>query len=152
MNKHKLFIDYFNRNFLCDNNPRMTDCHVFMISVCVDILLNSRAFKNHVQDIDKSISVVAVPNLKIDNTLPDIYTPFFDVECETGFKHDLKTLKKRILKSSKTVIVVLPNVEVENRYLRELIDLKKQKLKICSMAEFSNTVYDVLRSIDRKKE
>ena len=147
MTKHTVFIDYFNRNFLCDTNPRMTECHIFMISTCCDILLNSRAFKNH----NGKFSIVAVPDLKIDNALPDIYTPFFDVECETGFKHDLTTLKSRINHSSKTIIVVLPNLQVKDRYLNELSDLRKQKLKICSMVEFPNIVYNVLRSIDRKK-
>ena len=126
----------------------MTDCHRFMVSVVSNLLMESRAFKNH----KGSFSVYSVEDLNIDNTLPDVFTPFFDVECETGFKHDLTSLKNRIKKSSKTVIVVLPNQEVKSRYLKELSDLKKRKLRIVSMREFPNCVYDVLRSVDRKKD
>lgn len=119
-----------------------------MVSVVSNLLMESRAFKNH----KGSFSVYSVEDLNIDNTLPDVFTPFFDVECETGFKHDLTSLKNRIKKSSKTVIVVLPNQEVKSRYLKELSDLKKRKLRIVSMREFPNCVYDVLRSVDRKKD
>ena len=143
---NNFYIDYFEKNFRCDDDKRMTDCHKFMMSVVADILMHSRVFQNH----KGTFSVYAVSDLQIDNTLPDVYTPFFDVECETGFKHDLKSLKSRILKSSKTVIVVLPNQEIKDRYVGLLSGLKKRKLRIISMVEFPKTVYDVLRSIDRK--
>jgi len=145
MRDHKVFVDLYNRYFLCDSNPRMTDLHIFMMSSCVKLLENSRSFRNH----GGYVSVVAVADLKIDKTLPDIYTPLFNVECETGFKHDIKDLKGRLLLSDKAVIVVFPNDEVKKRYLRLLSDLKIRRVRFCTLLDFSSTVYNLLRSIDR---
>lgn len=145
MREHKVFVDLYNRYFFCDSNSRMTDLHVFMMSSCVDLLRKSRTFRNH----GGSVSVVAVPDLRIDKTLPDIYTPFFNIECETGFKHDISDLKARLLLSDKPVIVVFPNDKVKERYLRLLSDVKKRRMRFCTFLDFSKTVYDLLRSIDR---
>ena len=145
MREHKVFVDLYNRYFFCDSNSRMTDLHVFMVSSCVDLLRKSRTFRNH----GGSVSVVAVPDLRIDKTLPDIYTPFFNIECETGFKHDISDLKARLLLSDKPVIVVFPNDKVKERYLRLLSDVKKRRIRFCTFLNFSKTVYDLLRSIDR---
>ena len=145
MREHKVFVDLYNRYFFCDSNSRMTDLHVFMVSSCVDLLRKSRTFRNH----GGSVSVVAVPDLRIDKTLPDIYTPFFNIECETGFKHDISDLKARLLLSDKPVIVVFPNDKVKERYLRLLSDVKKRRMRFCTFLDFSKTVYDLLRSIDR---
>lgn len=140
-----MFVDLFNRYFVCDSDPRMTDFHIFMISSCVNLLKKSRSFRNH----KGSVSVVAVKDLKIDKTLPDIYTPAFNIECETGFKHSIDDLKGRLLLSDKPVIVVFPNDEVKERYLRLLSDVKKRRIRYCTFLDFSKTVYDLLRSVDR---
>lgn len=145
MREHKVFVDLFNRFFYCDTNKRMTDLHVFMVYSCIDLLGKSRAFKNHNGDF----SVTAVSDLKIDKTLPDIYTNLFNIECETGFKHDISDLKARLLLSDKAVIVVFPNDKVRDRYLRLLADVHKRKIRYCTFLNFTQTVYDLLRSIDR---
>jgi len=143
--EHKVYVDLYNRYFFCDSNSRMTDLHIFMMSSCIDLLKKSRSFRNH----KGSVSVVAVPDLRIDKTLPDIYTPFFNIECETGFKHDISDLKARLLLSDKPVIVVFPNEKVRERYVRLLSDVKKRRMRFCTFLDFSKTVYDLLRSIDR---
>lgn len=139
-------MDLYNKWFYCDANKRMTDLHIFMMSSCVSLLKESRAFHNH----GGSVSVVAVRDLRIDKTLPDIYTPLFNVECETGFKHDLDDIKGRLLLSNKAVIVVFPNDQVKAKYVKALADVKKRKIRYCTLGEFSHTVYDLLRSIDQR--
>jgi hypothetical protein len=127
----------------------MTELHKFLMYSCVELLKKSRAFINRFPDVEKSVSIVAVSDLKIDNTLPDVYTPLFNIECETGFKHKYDDLKGRLLLSDKAVIVVFPNDEVKVRYVRGLADIHKRKIRYCTLADFSHTVYDLLRSIDR---
>ena len=145
MREHKVFVDLYNRYFYCDSDKRMTDLHVFMMASCLDLLSKSRAFRNH----NGVFSVYAVSDLKIDKTLPDIYTNLFNIECETGFKHDISDLKARLLLSDKAVIVVFPNDRVKDRYLRLLADVNKRKIRYCTFLSFSETVYHLLRSIDR---
>ena len=145
MREHKVFVDLYNRYFYCDSDKRMTDLHVFMMASCLDLLSKSRAFRNH----NGVFSVYAVSDLKIDKTLPDIYTNLFNIECETGFKHDISDLKARLLLSDKAVIVVFPNDKVRDRYLRLLADVHKRKIRYCTFLNFSETVYHLLRSIDR---
>ena len=145
MREHRVFVDLYNRYFICDSNPRMTDLHIFMVSSCIDLLKKSRTFRNH----KGSVSVVAVSDLKIDKTLPDIYTPLFNIECETGFKHDINDLKGRLLLSEKAIIVVFPNDKIKDRYQRSLTDISMRRIRLCTFLDFSKTVYDLLRSIDR---
>ena len=80
MREHKVFVDLYNRYFYCDSDKRMTDLHVFMMASCLDLLSKSRAFRNH----NGVFSVYAVADLKIDKTLPDIYTNLFNVRLNNN--------------------------------------------------------------------
>ena len=48
--------------------------------------------------------------------LPDIATPQFNIEIETGLKHDLTDLKKRLSQGDKHNIIVVPDSTVLNKY------------------------------------
>lgn len=150
MREHMVYVDFYDKYFACDTDKRMTDLHVFLIASCVAILRASTSFKNHVKDVDSSISMVAVPDLTIDNTLPDIYTPFFNIECETGFKHHYDDLIARIKLSKKTVIVVLPNEQIKKRYVKHC-SVRVRRLRFCTVGELHDTVYQVFRSLGNKK-
>jgi hypothetical protein len=47
---------------------------------------------------------------------PDIITKNFDIEIETGLKHDLKELEKKLDNSPKKTYVVVPNEVEKERY------------------------------------
>ena len=47
---------------------------------------------------------------------PDIVTKDFDIEIETGLKHDLKELEKKLANSTKKTYVVVPNETEKGRY------------------------------------
>lgn len=47
---------------------------------------------------------------------PDIITKDFDIEIETGLKHDLRELEKKITNAKKKTFVVLPNEVEIDRY------------------------------------
>jgi hypothetical protein len=72
--------------------------------------------------------------------------PIFDVEVETGLKYGYNDLIGRILSTKKMVIVVLPNDKVKQRYL-EHIQVRKWHLKIVTLAEFQNAVYQTLKNL-----
>lgn len=140
MKEHKVYVDLYHRYFVFDKKYRMTDFHIFMISVCMDIINKSSTFHR----MGGRIELVVIKDYNIDNRLPDLYTPFFDVECETGLKSSYKDLIGRILSTRKTVIVVLPNDNIKARYIKH-ISVRKWHLKIVTMAEFQKAVYDTLR-------
>jgi len=64
--------------------------------------------------------------------LPDIVTDNFNIEVETGLKHDITDLKNRIKKGNKKNIIVIPNKNLYKKYnsiknteIVEIKDLKK---------------------------
>ena len=120
----------------------MSDFHLFLTSVCVDIIQKSKIF----QRLGGTVSITQIKDLNLDNRLPDIYTPYFDVEVETGLKYGYNDLIGRILSTKKMVIVVLPNDKVKQRYL-EHIQVRKWHLKIVTLAEFQNAVYQTLKNL-----
>lgn len=145
-----VYVDFYNKYFVCDSDPRMSDFHIFLIASVVAICKSSKSFQNHTKNLKTPVSVVAVPDLKIDSTMPDLYTPFFNIEVETGFKHSYSDLKARIQLSKKTVIVVLPNEDVKARYVKNC-SIRKRRLRFCTLGELSNTLYEVFRSLGNKK-
>jgi len=47
---------------------------------------------------------------------PDIMTKDFDIEIETGLKHDLKELEEKLVKTTKKTYVVVPNEAEKDKY------------------------------------
>lgn len=144
MREHRVYIDFYNKYFTCDTNKRMTDLHVFMVFSVMQILQKSKTFQNH----NGTVEITAISDLEIDRIMADLYTPWFDVECETGLKHHYDDLNSRIQLSKKIVVVILPNEDVKQRYIKHLTPRKK--LKVCTLGEFPKMVYNIIRSVDRK--
>ncbi len=142
MKSHRVYVDLLNRYVSFEGDYRMTTFHVFMMWTCSKILEQSKPFRR----LGGKVELVAIKDFTQDNRLPDIYTPFFDVECETGLKYHYDDLIRRILGTQKTVIVVLPNPRVKERYLAN-ISVRKTHLKICTLGEFSNVVLSILKNI-----
>ena len=71
---------------------------------------------------DKIIDILNDLNIKVNNIankgqeLPDIITEKFNIEIETGLKHDLTDLKKRTSLGNKPNIIVIPNKLLFQRY------------------------------------
>ena len=61
---------------------------------------------------EKGISCELV---KLGEDKPDIMTKDFDIEIETGLKHDLKRLEEK-LRYTKKIYVVVPNKIEKERY------------------------------------
>ena len=53
---------------------------------------------------------------KKGQNLPDISTEKFNIEIETGLKHDITDLKRRVSSSNKSNIIVVPNKNLIKRY------------------------------------
>lgn len=51
---------------------------------------------------------------------PDIMTKDFDVEIETGLKHDLDLLAQRLTESKKRTYVIVPNEAEQERYKKAI--------------------------------
>ena len=143
--QHRVYVDLFNQFFTFDSKYRMSDFHLFMTSVCVDIIQKSKIF----QRLGGTVSITQIRDLNLDNRLPDIYTPYFDVEVETGLKYGYNDLIGRILSTKKMVIVVLPNDKVKQRYLNH-VKVRQRHLKIVTLAEFQNAVYQTLKNVNRR--
>ncbi len=141
--KKRIYFDHIDRcvSFIPEN--RMSRAHIFMISECLKWIQNS---KEYVRKGGNKPSVYVIPEIRIDKIYPDITTNLFDIECETGLKHSYEDLKERILKNPKMVIVVTPNQEIKDRYLKNCM-VRKTKLKICSMKELPNRIHNVLKNI-----
>ena len=69
-----------------------------------------------VVDILNELGIQIVDLADKGQKLPDIITDKFNIEVETGLKHDIKDLKKRAYISSKPTIIVIPNNMLYNKY------------------------------------
>ena len=47
---------------------------------------------------------------------PDIMTKDFDIEIETGLKHDLTEFQQKLAKATKKIYVIVPNETEKERY------------------------------------
>ena len=77
--------------------------HKFMENKVLEIL-SERSIKGNV--------IIA----KKGQNLPDISTEKFNIEIETGLKHDITDLKKRISSGDKSNIIVIPNKNLIKKY------------------------------------
>lgn len=136
-----IYFDDLEKYLKFRRDKRMSQAHVYMMWRCVDWLKKSRGFKNCG---GKTASVYAIKDLSIDRVYPDIYTDLFDIECETGLKHHYDDLKKRILNNPKTVIVVLPNKAVLERYKKKC-SVRNTHLFFCTLETFPNAVARAIR-------
>ncbi len=70
---------------------------------------------------NKIIDVLSQFNIKMHTAkkgqnLPDIITDKYNIEIESGLKHDLFDLKERIKKSNKENIIIIPNKILSKKY------------------------------------
>ena len=65
---------------------------------------------------------------------PDIETPDFDIELETGKKHSIKDLLARLNTATKPIVIVLPNDSVLLRYSK----LKSKNVHVVSLENFED--------------
>jgi hypothetical protein len=144
--KHKVYVDLIGGYVTFDSDPRMSEFHKWMIFTCYKILEKSKTFRR----LNGHVEIVAVKDFNYDNRLPDVYTPFFDIECETGLKYHYDDLKARILSTHKTVVVVVPNERVKVRYVRN-VSVRKEHLKICTLGEFQRVVSIILQNVKGPK-
>jgi hypothetical protein len=140
--RHKIYNDLTGGFVYFDSDPRMTEFHKWMMFTCSKILYKSKTFRR----LNGFVEIVAVKNFNFDNRLPDIYTPFFDIECETGLKYHYDDLKARILSTQKTVVVVVPNENIKVRYVRNCM-VRKEHLRICTIGEFQRVASLILQNI-----
>ncbi len=71
-----------------------------------------------------------------DGSVPDIETPEFDIEIETGLKHSGADLQERLSKSTKRVIILAPNYEEAGRYSR----YASERVKVATMPELKEAI------------
>jgi hypothetical protein len=140
--RHKVYNDLTRSYVYFDTDPRMTEFHKWMVFACSKILYKSKTFRR----LNGFVEIVAVKDFNFDNRLPDIYTPFFDVECETGLKYHYDDLKARILSTHKTVVVVVPNAQIKIRYVRNCM-VRKEHLGICTLGEFQRVAAIYLQNV-----
>ena len=95
-NSNKL---YFGRTL---DSSNLSLFHKFLENKVVDILT----------ELGIKINIIANKGQE----LPDIATSQFNIEIETGLKHDLTDLKKRISQGDKHNIIVVPDSTVLNKY------------------------------------
>ena len=86
---------------------------------------------------DKVLDILTELGIKINiiankgQELPDITTPKFNIEIETGLKHDLTDLKKRISQGDKYNIIVVADTTLLKKYKSlqnsEVIQIKELK-------------------------
>jgi hypothetical protein len=79
---------------------------------------------------------VSKTNATGDGSVPDIETPEFDVEIETGLKHSAADLQERLSKSARRVIILSPNYEEAGRYSR----YASERVKIGIMPELKEAI------------
>ena len=138
----RIYFDDTEQYAVFRSTKRMSKAHTYMVWKCVRWLEKSKEFRNRG---GKTASVYAIKDISIDKNYPDITTELFDIECETGLKNSYDDLKDRIARNPKMLIVVLPNPEVKERYVKNC-RVRKQKLKFCTMKEFPLTVHNALAS------
>ena len=79
---------------------------------------------------------VSRTNATGDGSVPDIETPEFDIEIETGLKHSAADLQERLSKSAKRIIILAPNYEEAGRYSR----YASERVKIATMPELKEAI------------
>jgi hypothetical protein len=86
----------------------------------------------------EAVSILAENDAKVDRvnatgngSVPDIETPEFAVEIETGLKHSGADLQERLSKSTKKVVILAPNYEEAGRYSR----YASERVKVATMPE-----------------
>ncbi len=99
-------------------DPNLSPIHDYMQKEAVSILTSSGV-------------QVSRTNATGDGSVPDIETPEFDVEIETGLKHSVADLQERLSKSTKRVIILAPNYEEAGRYSR----YASERVRIATMPE-----------------
>ena len=77
-----------------------------------------------------------------DGSVPDIETPEFDVEIETGLKHSSADLQERLSKNAKRIIILAPNYEEAGRGSRHA----SERVKIATMPELKEAVRAIAAS------
>ncbi len=93
----KPIVMYYSRS------PNLSNLHTGMQSQVVEIL----------NDLGVSINRISTTG---ERSAFDIETDFFMVEIETGLKHSMEDLKDRIESTNLRVIVILPNMDLLERY------------------------------------
>ena len=73
-----------------------------------------------------------------DLSIPDLETPTFSVEVETGLKKKFDDLKGRIARSPKPVLVIVPNPQIEFDYKARL-----SKCEVLTLGEFDEKLRPV---------
>ena len=96
------------------NRRGISDAHLYMQRIVKEILL-----KHGYKPIEA----------KPGEDKPDIMTEKFNIEIETGFKHDKKDLLKRINKSDKTTLIIVPNEKTKGKY---------KNLNVIEIKDFEN--------------
>lgn len=81
-----------------------------------NLSLFHKFLEGKVVDILNELGIQIVDLADKGQKLPDIITDKFNIEVETGLKHDIKDLKKRAYISSKPTIIVIPNNMLYNKY------------------------------------
>lgn len=142
-----IYFDDMKKYIAFKHDRRMSQAHIYMIWRCVDWLKHSSAFHNAG---GLSVSITVIKDYSIDRVYSDVYTPLFDIECETGLKHSYDDLRKRILGNPKSVIVVLPNNEVLERYKKNC-NVRKTHLFFCTLETFPKTVKNAIRPFYNRK-
>jgi len=116
-------------------NKVLYDSNYLYFSKTVDsnkLSLFHKFLQNQVVEIlsELNIKINIIANQGQD--LPDIVTENFNIEIETGLKHDITDLKNRIKKGNKKNIIVIPNKNLYKKYnsiknieIVEIKDLKK---------------------------
>ncbi|WP_084273280.1 hypothetical protein [Picrophilus oshimae] len=83
------------------NRKGISDLHRYMQDIVIKMLLNKG---------------YSVSEARPGEDKPDIMTETFNIEIETGFKHDKRDLIRRIKNSNKKTYVIVPNNDVKSRY------------------------------------
>ncbi|MEM0143935.1 MAG: hypothetical protein QXL94_08385 [Candidatus Parvarchaeum sp.] len=143
-----IYFDNLEQEVIFPRNKRMSKAHIYIVSQCVRWLEHSKEFRRL---NGSTVSVYAVRGLTADRVFPDVTTDFFDIEAETGLKHSYTSLINRIKRNPRMVIVVLPNIDVKERYIANC-KIRTFNLKFCTLDEFPKTIHDVLRVVRERKK
>ena len=93
----KPIVMYYSRS------PNLSNLHTGMQSQAIDILT----------ELGVSINRISTTG---ERGAFDIETDFFMVEIETGLKHSMEDLKERITGTNLRVIIIVPNMELIDKY------------------------------------
>ena len=81
-----------------------------------NLSLFHKYLENQVIDILTELGIKINVIANKGQELPDITTPEFNIEIETGLKHDLTDLEKRISSGNKHNIIVIPDKSLFKKY------------------------------------